>query len=122
MTQTPSDTDPPSPQAPAADVAWILPGHHGAPAQALARIGAICAGIPDLFGAMLAVLATHQGVSKDVLALSVLQFRADTADLGKDGVGALLTAILNGGRQGFEAVLRARRKGERKGGLSWVKE
>jgi hypothetical protein len=109
--------------SPAPDVAWILPGGHGSPAQALARIEALCAGFPDLFSAMLAVLATHQAVSREILALAILQFRADTADLNKDAVVGLLTSVVQGGRPGFEAVLRARRKGERKAvALPWVKD
>jgi hypothetical protein len=109
--------------SPAPDVAWILPGSHGSPAQALARIEALCVGFPDLFGAMLAVLATHQSVSREILALAILQFRPDTSDLNKDAVVGLLTSVVQGGRPGFEAVLRAKRKGERKAvGLSWVKD
>ncbi len=101
---------------PSNEAAWILPGRQGAPAEALGRIGVICGGMPDLFGALLAVLGTHQAVSVAILAAAVKQFRADLADLSNDDVAALLTAIRNGGIQGFEAVLRSRRKGERKGG------
>ena len=97
-----------------ADAAWVVPGQHGTPFQALSRIGLICNAMADPFSAMFAVLATHQGVAKDMLALSILQFRSDLADLGHDGVAALLTGILNGGRSGFDAVLRSRRKSERK--------
>jgi hypothetical protein len=103
-------------------VAWVFPGRQGTPAQALARIELLCAGIPDLFALLLAILATHQAVAKDILALSIAQFRPDVADLGKDGLVALLTSILNGGRPGFDAVLRSRRKAERKAvALPWGK-
>ncbi len=72
---------------------------------------------------MLAVLATHQAVSREILALAILQFRTDTADLNKDAVVGLLTSVVQGGRPGFEAVLRARRKAERKAvALPWVKD
>jgi len=106
------------------DAAWTLPGKPSTPAQSLARIGVICTGTPDLFSAMFAVLGTHQTVSREMLALAIKQFRPDTADLGRDDVAALLTSIWNGGRPGFEAVLRSRRRGERKGGapLPWASE
>ena len=42
---------------------------------------------------------------------------------GRDDVVGLLTAIWNGGRSGFDAVLRTRANSPRGGGgLSWVKE
>lgn len=108
---------------PAGDVAWALPGQHGSPAEALARIGALCAGIPDAFGAMLAVLATHQGIAREILAAAIHQFRPELADLTRDDLLALLTSICNGGRPGFDAVLRSRRKGDRKAAaLPWVKD
>jgi len=106
------------------DAEWTLPGRPSSPALALARIGVICAGTPDLFSAMFAVLGTHQSVSREILALAIKQFRPDTADLGRDDVAALLTSIWNGGKPGFDAVLRSRRRGERKGGapLPWASE
>lgn len=107
------------------DARWAVPGAHGTPGQALARIGVLCSGTPDLFAAMLAVLGTHQAVARDILALAIRQFRPDTADLTRDDVVALLTAILNGGRQGFDAVLRSRRRGDRAGraaALPWGRE
>lgn len=100
------------------DARWAVPGAHGTPAQALARIGVLCSGTPDLFSAMLAVVATHQAVSREILAMAIRQFRPDTADLSRDDVVALLTAILNGGRQGFDAVLRSRRRGDRAGRMA----
>jgi hypothetical protein len=106
---------PASPTDDTNDADWILPGYGGTPAQALARIGTICAGIPDLFNAMLAVLGTHQTVSREILALAIKQCRPDIADLSRNDVVALLTSIRNGGWQGFDAVLRSRRRGERSG-------
>lgn len=102
--------EPGTPDAGSADdLAWIAPSHRAAPAEALARIQAICAACPDLFAAMLAVLATHQGVQREILAAAVKQFRSDTQALSRDDVTGLLVAIWNGGRQGFDAVLRTRR-------------
>lgn len=106
------------------DVDWVLQSARSTPAQALARIGALCQGIPDLFAAMFAVLATHQGVSKEILALAIKQFRPDTTDLSRDDVAGLLTSIFNGGKQGFDAVLRSRRRGSERGAASmpWLKD
>jgi hypothetical protein len=103
-------------------LAWFAPGQHGTPAQALARIRAICAHVPELQGAMFAVLGAHQGVPREMLAAAIQQCRADAAAMPRADVVALLTATWTGGREGFDAVLRSRRKGERKGGLGWVKE
>lgn len=105
------------------DADWVLPGNHGTPADALARIGVLCQGLPDLFTTLWTVMATHQGLPKELLAMAVLQQRSDAHDLGKDGLVALMTAIVNGGREGFEAVLRSERKSERRGvALPWVRE
>ncbi len=101
---------------------WYAPGQHGTPAQALARIRAICEHVPDLYGAMFAVLGAHQGVPREMLAAAIRQCRADAEALSAADVGALLTSIWTGGRDGFDAVLRARRKSERKASLGWVKE
>jgi hypothetical protein len=106
----------------AADLAWVMPGVHSTPAQALARIRVLCHHLPDLHSALLAVLATHQGLAREILGVAVKQFRHDLDDLSPSDVTALLTSIWNGGKQGFEATLRSRRKGERKTtSLSWVK-
>ena len=42
------------------DLEWLQPGQRAAPAEALRRIQALCAGRPDLFAAMFLVLGTHQ--------------------------------------------------------------
>lgn len=106
------------------DAAWWLPGRHGQPAEVLPRVQAICAAIADLPACMLLLMATHQGLPRDILAAVTQQFRPDLADLTRDDVIGLYTALQNGGRQGFDAVLRSRRKGERRSaaGLGWVKE
>lgn len=103
-------------------LAWYSPGQHGTPAQALARIRSICAHVPELYGAMFAVLGAHQGVPREMLAAAIQQCRADAAAMPRADVVALLTSIWTGGREGFDAVLRSRKKGERKAGLGWVKE
>ena len=100
--------------APGSDAHWAVPGRHGSPAEALARIGVLCASTPELFAAALAVLGTHQAVSREILAVALKQFRPELNDLSRDDVVALLIALVNGGRPGFDAVLRSRRRGERK--------
>jgi hypothetical protein len=104
---------------------WLLPGHRAAPAEALPRIQALCAAWPDLFAAMFLVLATHQGLPREMLAAAIKQFRPDLEAYTRDDVIGLLTAIWNGGRSGFDAVLRTRAASPRRsggGGFSWVRE
>ncbi|NCT85419.1 MAG: hypothetical protein GXC94_19880 [Comamonadaceae bacterium] len=103
---------------------WLLPGHRAAPAEALKRIQALCAGWPDLHAAMFVVLATHPGLPREMLAAAIKQFRGDLDAYTREDVMGLLTAIWNGGKSGFDAVLRTRAGSPRKGagGLSWVKE
>ena len=105
-------------------LAWLLPGHRSPPAQALLRIQALCSTRPDLYSAMLCVLATHQEVPREVLAAAIKQCRSDLDAFSRDDVMGLLVAIWNGGKSGFDAVLRTRANTPRKagGGLSWVKE
>lgn len=102
---------------------WLLPAYRAAPAEALKRIQALCAGWPDLHAAMLVVLATHQNLPRDVLAAALKQFRSDLDPYTREDVVGLLTAVWNGGKSGFDAVLRTRANSPKKGGsLSWVKE
>ena len=104
-------------------LAWMAPGYRSEPAEALARIRAMCELIPELYGAMFAVSATHQSLPKEILAAAVRQFRRDTDGLTQDDVVGLMTSILNGSRSGFDAVLRSRKKGERKAiSTPWVKD
>lgn len=105
-------------------LSWLRPGHRAAPAEALRRIQALCAAWPDLHAAMLVVLATHQELPRDVLAAALKQFRSDLDAYTRDDVVSLLTAIWNGGKSGFDAVLRTRANSPKRGagGLSWVKE
>ena len=51
---------------------WLLPGHRAAPADALKRIQALCGAWADLHAAMFIVLATHQNLPRDVLAVARL--------------------------------------------------
>lgn len=103
---------------------WLQPGHRFAPAEALRRIQALCAAWPDLYAAMFLVLATHQELPRDMLAAAIKQFRADLDAYTREDVVSLLTAIWNGGKSGFDAVLRTRANSPKKGGggFSWVKE
>lgn len=103
---------------------WLLPGHRPAPPEALRRIQALCAAWPDLHAAMFIVLATHQGLPRDVLAVALKQFRPDLEAYSREDVVGLLTAVWNGGKSGFDAVLRTRAHSPKRGaaGLSWVKE
>ena len=103
---------------------WLLPGHRPAPAEALRRIQALCAAWTDLHAAMFTVLATHQALPRDRLAEAIKQFRPDLDAYTREDVVGLLTALWNGGRSGFDAVLRTRANAPKKGagGLSWVKE
>lgn len=110
-------------EGPDDELDWLQPGHRFAPAEALRRIQALCAAWPDLYAAMLIVLATHQELPRDMLAAAIKQFRADLDPYTREDVVSLLTAIWNGGKSGFDAVLRTRANSPKKtGGFSWVKE
>ena len=106
------------------ELEWLQPGQRAAPAEALRRIQALCAGRPDLFAAMFLVLGTHQELPRDMLAAAIKQFRSDLDAYTREDVVSLLTAIWNGGKSGFDAVLRTRANSPKKGGggFSWVKE
>jgi len=113
-----------TPDHAADELGWLLPGYRAAPAEALRRIQALCTAWPDTHAAMLAVLATHQELPRDMLAAAIKQFRPDLDAYTREDVASLLTAIWNGGKSGFDAVLRTRAGSAKKsaGGLSWVKE
>lgn len=121
------DDDPPrdgaSPGSCCHELTWLTPAHQGTPAQALTRIRSICERVPDLYGAMMAVQFTHAQLPRDLMARAIRQFRPDAASLGPQDIAGLLAAGWNGGRQGFDAVLRTRKDaaGKPRGGLpSWV--
>ncbi len=119
------DTDAASAEEEGSDeMAWLLPGHRATPHDALARIQRLCGGWTDLYAAMFVVLASNQGLPREVLAAAIKQFRTDLEPYTRDDVVSLLTAIWNGGKSGFDAVLRTRANAPKRpsGGLSWVKE
>jgi hypothetical protein len=103
-------------------VPWLAPNHQGSAKDSLKRIGVICQAFPDLFSAMLVVLATHQGAPREALAATVRQLRPDAAELTQADIEGLMTSILNGARQSFDAVLRTRKSAKRPAApLAWVK-
>ena len=106
------------------ELAWLQPGQRAAPTEALRRIQVLCGSRPDLFSAMFLVLATHQELPRDMLAAAIKQFRSDLEAYTRDDVVSLLTAVWNGGKSGFDAVLRTRAGSPKKGAgaFSWVKE
>lgn len=103
---------------------WLAPGHRAAPADALKRIQTLCGNWPDLYACMFLVLATHQELPRDMLAAAIKQFRSDLDAYTREDAVSLLTAIWNGGKSGFDAVLRTRANSPKKGAgaFSWVKE
>lgn len=105
------------------DLSWLAPQHRASPAQALRRIRVVCEQTDDLYGALLTVVATHQGLRHDMLASAVKRFRRDLDEFGLDDVTGLLRACWNGGWQGFDAVLRSRQGRSRKGAAlaTWMK-
>lgn len=106
------------------DVGWIAPGARNTPAQSLQRIKALSAMFPDLFSAMFVVAATHVPIPRERLALAIKQFRRDADTLSQDDLAGLLTSLVNGANQAFEAVLRTRKGAERKvsAALPWGKD
>jgi hypothetical protein len=100
------------------ELAWMLPGSMPNPADAVARIGALCASHRDAYTAMFSVLATHPGVPRERLAAAIKQFRREYDELSLSDVEGLLTSIWNGGRSGYDSTLRSRKKAERKAAAS----
>lgn len=124
----PSRDASPAPEAEAdpgtPDWDWALPGRQGSPAVALARIQRFCESVSDLYAALVLVQGTHQAVTRDLLAAAIKTHRRDLDDLSREQVAGLLTAVWNGGRDGFDATLRARRKGDRRAAAlaAWSKD
>lgn len=102
--------------------AWLGPQHRAAPAEAMSRIEAICTLHPDLPTAAWVVLATHQGLPRDVVAAALKRYRHDLDAFDLADVVGMLNAMVNGAREAFEAVRRTRRSAHRgsPAGLSWV--
>ncbi|MDT9001468.1 hypothetical protein RQP53_19485 [Paucibacter sp. APW11] len=103
------------------DLGWMAPGYLATPAEALERIRQICAMHEELFGALFALMATHGSLPREILAAAIKQFRPDAQALSNEDLVGLLTATVNGGRQGFDAVMRTRRSTPRKAGaVPWA--
>lgn len=98
-------------EARAQDMSWMSPSHRPVPAQALSRIKSICHHFPELCSAIQAVGATHISVPREVLAMALKKFRKDLDPYDTKEVVSLLTAIANGGRSGYDSVLKNRKKG-----------
>jgi len=92
----------------------VAPAEPEDPRAALQHIETLCGAHATLFGAMFAVVASHPGVPRPLLATAIKQFRRDTDGLTLDDVMGLQTSISNGAQQAFDAVLRTRRGSERK--------
>jgi hypothetical protein len=92
------------------DMAWMAPGYRATASEALPRIRALCQMHDDLFPAVFVVLASNPGVPRDILAGALRQIRPELQAFSRADVVGMLVAAYNGGRQGFEAVLRTRRQ------------
>ena len=95
-------------------LAWLHPSQHGTPAACLQRIRWICEQMPDLYSAAITVAATHQGVPRDQLAAALRQFRPELQMHSPRDVAGMINGLWNGGKDGFEAVLRTRKNAERR--------
>ncbi len=99
---------------------WLGPRHAASPAEALARIEAACRLHAELPDAAFVVLGTHMGLPREVLAAALKQYRRDLDAFSVQDVTGMLNALLHGGRQGFEAVMRTRKSAPRQGAaLPW---
>ncbi|MEK8034804.1 hypothetical protein AACH06_28640 [Ideonella sp. DXS29W] len=104
-------------------MAWMLSGQPPTPADALRRIKAICKALPDPYAASITVLVTHPCVPRELLAATILTFRDDLAAYSKEDMATMLVAAWNGGKSGFDAVMRTRANApKRSASMSWVKE
>jgi hypothetical protein len=91
------------------DMAWLAPDYRPAPADALQRIQTLCGMHKDLFNALMVVCATHMSMKREILAEVLRQIRPELSSYSRDDVAGMLAAVVHGGRQGFEAVLRTRK-------------
>jgi len=107
--------------SPSTDWSWLGPEHVASPAEALERIGAICALHADLSAAAFVVLATHLGLPRELLATVLKRYRSELQATSVADVVGMLNALQHGGKEGFEAVRRTRRKARRAAasGLPW---
>lgn len=109
-------TEPKPPEQLSAELSWLLPRQHGEPAECLQRIRWLCEQIEGLHELMLVVGATHQGIPRASLASAIRQFRPELHQTPPDDVHSLLNGLLNGGKDGFEAVQRSRKSASRRSG------
>ena len=93
---------------------WLLPRSAPDPAACLRRIRWLCEQVPDVYQAVLLVSATHQGVPRPHLAAALQRFHPGLAANTVDDVMGMLTGLLNGGRDGLEAVQRSRKGAARR--------
>lgn len=93
---------------------WLDPSRPGSPKESLARIQALCSRWEDLYEALQSVSATHPQVSRELLARAVKQCRKDVEAYSVEDLVGLMVAAWNGGRHGFDAVLRTRKQGARR--------
>lgn len=92
------------------DWPWLSRGHRASPRDTLRRIQAVCRQVPELYAAMLTLMATQPALDRLKLAQAARRFRSDLEAYTDEDVKGLLTAAWVGGKEGFEAVLRTRRK------------
>ena len=95
---------------------WLMPRASVAPAVCLRRIRGLCEQVPDVFEAMLLVCATHQGVPRANLAAALQRFHPALAASPVEDVLSMVNGLLNGGRDGLEAVQRSRKGAARRSG------
>jgi hypothetical protein len=102
---------------------WLTPDHRGAPAETLERIRFLCAMHAELFHAVWIVMATHQGLPREILAAAIRKYRSDAESLSQEDIVGLMQASMNGARQAFDAVRRTRRNAPRTvSALPWASE
>ena len=104
----------------AREVAWMAPGVRSAPSRILRRVKALCSQHEQLFTVLFVIAATHTSTPREMLVKAIRQYRRDAETLSESDLTALLVSAGNGGLQGFEAVLRARKNAARKAStLPW---
>lgn len=93
---------------------WLRPDAGADPVACLKRIRWMCDQVPDLASLVLLVGATHQGVPRARLAAALHHCRAELATMPEADVLSLVNGLLNGARDGFDAVLRSRKGANRR--------
>ena len=78
---------------------------------------------PGVFVTWVTTFVDEKGEPVGRQTFRILKFRPDLEAYTREDVTSLLTAVWNGGKSGFDAVLRTRANSpKRAGSLSWVKE